>query len=175
MIQVRIATKTIRMNRIVYADGRLNPRFLVASTGSAVAVAVIPVLLQFSRSAGGSAADDAGPVGARDEAADLGERPDCGPVAGPLGEVDRGLDLGAHRAGGEGGALELGCRGFADPGLVRPAPVAVDAVDVGGHHEQVGVELPGEERRRAVLVDDDLRPDERPRAGLVHRRDPAAT
>ena len=45
--------------------------------------------------------------------------------------------------------------------LLRRPPVAVDGVDVGRHDEQVGLELLGEQRARAVLVDDDLGADQR--------------
>jgi hypothetical protein len=37
MIQVKIATSTISANRIVYADGSVNPPFFTGSTGAATA------------------------------------------------------------------------------------------------------------------------------------------
>src|SRR6476620_9021115 len=123
---------------------------------------------------GASATDDGRSVRAGDEAADLCQGADRGPLAGLLGELGRGLDLRSHRARGERGSGELARRGLLDPCLGRRAPVAVDAVDVGRHHEQVGLELPGEQGGGAILVDDDLRPDDRPGPRLVHRRNAAA-
>jgi hypothetical protein len=37
MIQVKIATSTINANKIVYADGSVNPPFFSGSTGAATA------------------------------------------------------------------------------------------------------------------------------------------
>jgi len=41
-----------------------------------------------------------------------------------------------------------------EPPLLRGAPVQVDAVDVGGHEEQVRARVFGERRAGQVLVDD---------------------
>ena len=74
----------------------------------------------------------------------------------------RRLDLRAHRPGRErhARAARLAvtrsrrrCSGVPQSG--------VDAVDVGGHHEQVGVDLAGEQLAGEVLVDDRLDADER--------------
>src|SRR4030095_6666111 len=53
-----------------------------------------------------------------------------------------------------------------DPSLARRSPVAIHAVDVGRHDEEIRLELARQQRRRPVLVDDDLRTDERPRPWL---------
>ncbi len=57
----------------------------------------------------------------------------------------------------------------------RLAPVAIDAVDIGRHDEEIGPELAREQAAREVLVDDRLDADELAVvvAG-VHRRDAAA-
>ena len=60
--------------------------------------------------------------------------------------------------------------------LVGRSPVRVDPVDVGGHDEQVGVDLPGQQLAGEVLVDDGLHPDQgRLAVGVGDQgRDPAS-
>ena len=65
-------------------------------------------------------------------------------------------DLGPHRPGREVHRRELVGRDPVDAGLRRRAPVAVDAVDVGRHHEEVGAELTRQQAAGEVLVDDRL-------------------
>ena len=49
--------------------------------------------------------------------------------------------------------LQLLGRDLGELALLGRAPALVHAVDVGGHHEQVGVDLPGEQLAGEVLVD----------------------
>ena len=66
-------------------------------------------------------------------------------------------------------------RDLGELALLRRPPALVHAVDVGGHHEQVGVDLPGEQLAGQVLVDHRLDAREHPFApGLEGRRDAAA-
>ena len=101
------------------------------------------------------------PARALDDLLDVGERADGGPLAGRLDEPGRGLDLRAHRPGGEVGCAQLAGGHPVEPALLGRAPALVDAVDVGGHDEQVGVDLAGEQLAGEVLVDHRLDAGER--------------
>ena len=100
------------------------------------------------------------PAAAVDQRVDVLERADRRPLAGGGREFGRGRDLRSHRAGRQVHRIELGRGRPVDPCLGRLAPVAVDAVDVGRHHEQVRIELAREQAGREVLVDDRLDADE---------------
>ena len=77
-----------------------------------------------------------------------------------LDEAGRGVDLGAHRPGGELPGLGVPAQlGEGDPlevALLRGAPVDGGVVDVGGDDEDVGVEGAREQGGGEVLVDDGL-------------------
>ena len=115
------------------------------------------------------------PGRAVDDLLDVLERPDGRPLAGRLDEAGGGVDLRAHRPGGEVHGPQLRGRDLVEPPLLGRAPVGVDAVDVGRHDEQVGVDLAGEQLAGEVLVDHGLDAAERAvLAGHPHRRDAAA-
>ena len=73
------------------------------------------------------------------------------PVA--CGEPARRCHLRPHRSGGERHRRQRGRRRAPDRLLRRLAPVDVDRVGVGQHHEQVGVELARQQLGGEVLVD----------------------
>src|SRR6476659_7855471 len=100
MIHVAMATATIRMKRIVYADGRCRPRRAgSASTAGAAAVIPGPPMSAGAVVRRPDGRDvDACPALAGDHEADLSQAPDRRWVAGALGECDPGLDLGPHGA-----------------------------------------------------------------------------
>ena len=66
------------------------------------------------------------------------------------------FDLRAHRPGRERARPQFGDRDLAQTALVGGPPPFVDGIHVGGHHEQVGVDLPGEQLAGEVLVDHGL-------------------
>src|SRR6187549_3533671 len=72
---------------------------------------------------------------------DLGQCADRCSFAGSVCEVDGGLHLGAHRAGGEGRAGQLAGGHLFEPPLLWRPELEVDAVDVGRHDKQVGLQL----------------------------------
>ena len=90
-------------------------------------------------------------------------------------ELARGLDLRAHRAGREFHPVELGRRqpGRAVPGSAGPS--RVHAVDVGRHHEQVGVDLARQQLlARSLSMTASTPTSWRSASRRVHRRDAAA-
>ena len=92
--------------------------------------------------------------GAGDDPGDIGQCADGRAFAGLGGEPDRGLDFGTDGSAGEVITGEFtGCDAV-EPPLLRRAPVEVDAVDVGGHEEQVRAYVLGEHLAGQVLVDD---------------------
>ena len=84
---------------------------------------------------------------------DVLERADRGRLPGSLREVPRGLDLRPHRARHEVEAGERGWRGPAYGAGVLRSPSRDHGRDVRGHDEGVGLDLLGEKRCHAVLVD----------------------
>ena len=76
--------------------------------------------------------------------------PDRPEPAGRLDEPAGGVDLGAHRAGGEGPGPQLGRRGPPDRALAGAAvPQSLEhGLDVGEQQQGVGLEGLGQERRR---------------------------
>ena len=115
------------------------------------------------------------PARALDDLLDVLERADGRPLPGRLDEAGGGLDLRAHRPGGERPRPQLVGGDPVEPALLGCAPAVVDAVDVGRHDEEVGADLAGEQLAGQVLVDHRLDAAE----GAVlprhpRRRDPAA-
>src|SRR4051812_11315881 len=100
MTHVSAATTTIRMNRMVYAEGSRKPRFFSsggASIGAAAAVMVLPppgspCALSRRHSVGLQPR----PLLPCHDPAELGERADRGPLPGPSDERRGRLDLRAH-------------------------------------------------------------------------------
>ena len=106
----------------------------------------------------------------------LFERADHGALPAGVDKPDGGVDFRSHRAGGERDGPQLVGGHAVEASLARRAPVEVHAVDVGGHHVQVRVELLRQQARGEVLVDHGLDADEPPvLARGVHRRDAAAS
>src|SRR4029079_2431294 len=99
---------------------------------------------------------DVGACCTLDDLFDVGERTDGRPLSRRLDELGRGEDLRAHRAGRGVLGPALLARRAIQPPLLGCAPVVVDAVDVGGHHEQVRFELAGKELAGEILVDHGL-------------------
>ena len=92
---------------------------------------------------------------------DLVQRADRGAPAGRLDEAGRRVDLGSHRPGRELELAQLRRRHPCPSGCCSGVPQSgVHGVDVGCHHEQVGVDLTGEQLAGEVLVDDGLDADQ---------------
>ena len=97
-------------------------------------------------------------------------------LTGGLHEPDGRFDLGPHRAGGEALGPQLVRGHGVEPALLGCSPVLVDAVDVGGHQEQVGLDLAGQQLTGQVLVDHGLDTSERALlVGHEGSRDPTPT
>ena len=73
-------------------------------------------------------------------------------LARSLDEQDGRRHLRAHRTGGEGVGLQFRRRHLPDLPLRRLAPIQIDPIHVGRHHEQVGFQL----LRRLVDLQDEL-------------------
>jgi hypothetical protein len=63
----------------------------------------------------------------------------AGPV--PLTNRQAAGTLGAHRSARQVEGLDLDGRHLRETAPLRRAPVGVDAVDIGGDHQEVGTEL----------------------------------
>ena len=79
-------------------------------------------------------------------------------------QTGRQPHLGAHRAGREGLRLQLlGCHAR-QLALLRLAPIEIDAIDIGGDDEQIGLHLARQQLARKIFVDHRLDADQRARA-----------
>ena len=83
-----------------------------------------------------------------------------GSPARPGGETDCGGDLRAHGSGCEVVTGQLLGRDPRQPALPGSGPVHVDRVDVGGHDQDLGVEILGQQAAREILVDHGLHADQ---------------
>ena len=101
--------------------------------------------------------------------------PTAARLPGRLDEPGSGVDLRAHRAGSELLIAQLRRRHPFQLALVGGAPAGVHPVDVGGQHQELCVDLAGQQLAGEVLVDHGLDPDETaPRVGAEHRGHPTA-
>lgn len=137
-----LVVKTIAMSEGVGAQ--IDPSFQLDLSSRRAALDLgHPVRMKFRRlvvSVGRADVDagdshrDFGSGGPVQQGREVRQRADRGILAGVFDEVDRGLDLGPHRAGGEvevGQGIRACCR---DGARVGSSPVEVDSVGVGSEH-----------------------------------------
>ena len=104
--------------------------------------------------------DDARARLARHDLLDIAQRTDGGTLAGRVHKAHGRIDLRPHRSRREVQLAQLIGSHVVEPALRRGPPTLVHRFHIGGHHEKIGVDVPGQQLAGEILVDDGLDPAE---------------